>query len=240
MQASTLSTQSAPFELPPLEAEIRTQAQELAARFGTRHREVRLHPFEHGELHPELWREICDRGWPGLLVPSARGGAEGGLLAYVVMMEALAESNLILWMPVLTAAIAHAIAEVGPEHTCERWLGRIAAGQTFLALAVTEPQCGHNVFRSATTVRREGEHFVISGVKAVTSGIDLAERVLVFASARSSASARSGPSRRSSIRSHPCTRVSKPHGCSSTGPPSASTTAPRRWLWPGRRTWQSC
>jgi alkylation response protein AidB-like acyl-CoA dehydrogenase len=180
MQASTLSTPSAPFELPPLEAEIRTQAQELAARFGERHRAVRLHPFEHGELHPELWQEICDRGWPGLLVPCERDGAQGGLLAYVVMMEALAESNLILWMPVLTAAIAHAISAVGQEQLCERWLARIAAGQTFLALAVTEPDCGHNVFRSTTTVRREDERFVISGVKAVTSGIDLAERVLVF------------------------------------------------------------
>ncbi len=180
MHASTLSTQSAPFDLPPLQAEVRAQAEELAARFAERHREVRLHPFEHGELHPELWQQICDRGWPGLLVPSAHGGAEGGLLSYVVMMEALAESNLILWMPVLTAAIGHAVAGVGPGHACERWLERIAGGQTFLALAVTEPQCGHNVFRSRTTVRRDGEHFVISGVKAVTSGIDLAERVLVF------------------------------------------------------------
>jgi alkylation response protein AidB-like acyl-CoA dehydrogenase len=180
MHATTLSTQPAPFELPPLAAEIRTQAQELAARFSERHREVRMHPFAHGELHPELWNEICDRGWPGLLVPSEHGGAERGLLAYVVMMEALAESNLILWMPVLTAAIGHAIAEVGTEHTRERWLERIARGKSLLALAVTEPHCGHNVFRSTATVRREGGHFVISGIKAVTSGIDLAERVLVF------------------------------------------------------------
>lgn len=49
-----------------------------------------------------------------------------------------------------------------------------------LGLAVTEPQCGHNVFRSKTTVRREGNYFVINGVKAVTSGIDMVERVLVF------------------------------------------------------------
>jgi acyl-CoA dehydrogenase len=180
MQASAPPTQSAPFDLPPAEAEIRVHAQELAARFAERHREVRLHPFEHGELHPELWNEICDRGWPGLLVPSTHGGADGGLLAYVVLMEALAEANLILWMPVLTAAIGHAIAEVGSEHPRERWLGRIAAGQAFLALAVTEPHCGHNVFRSKTTVRREDGHFVINGIKAVTSGTDLAERVLVF------------------------------------------------------------
>ncbi len=174
------STDISPFALPAPQTDVQAQARELASRFAGRHREVRLHPFEPRELHPELWREISERGWPGLLVPASHGGSEGGLLAYLVVMEALAESNLILWMPVLSAAIGYAIAEVGPDSARERWLSRVASGETFLALAVTEPNCGHNVFRAQTTVRREGDRFVINGLKAVTSGIDLAERVLVF------------------------------------------------------------
>src|SRR5258708_26536686 len=83
-------------------------------------------------------------------------------------------------MPVLGASIGHAIAQVGRDRARERWLPSIAAGETFLALAVTEPQCGHNVFRSKTTVHRDGDRFLVNGLKAVTSGIDLAERVLVF------------------------------------------------------------
>ena len=177
---STVSADRAPFTLPPALAEVQAQAQELAGRFAERHREVRLNPFEHGELHPELWREISVRGWPGLLVPSAHGGSEGGLLAYLLVMEELAAQNLILWVPVLSAAIGHAIAEVGPEVARERWLPVVASGETFLALAVTEPECGHNVFRTQTTVRRDGDRFIVNGLKAVTSGIDLAERVLVF------------------------------------------------------------
>lgn len=180
MQAGAPSVEPQAFDLPSYHAEVRSQANELAASFAARHREVRQHPFDHGELQPELWHEICDRGWAGLLVPAEHGGHEGGLLAYVLVMEALAASNLILWMPVLTCAIGHAIAQVGPAYTCRRWLTRIASGETFLALAVTEPHCGHNVFRTETTVRREGERFVVDGLKAVTSGIDLAERILVF------------------------------------------------------------
>jgi acyl-CoA dehydrogenase len=177
---STVSTDLPPFTLPLLHTQVQAQAEELAARYAERHREVRLHPFEHGELHPELWREISAHGWPGLLAPTAHGRSEGGLLAFLVVMEALAARNLILWMPVLTTAIGHAIAEVGPDAVREYWLPRIASGETFLALAVTEPACGHNVFRTQTTIRREGERFLINGLKAVTSGIDLAERVLVF------------------------------------------------------------
>ena len=178
--ANTVSTDVPPFTLPAVHAEVQAHAQELASRFAQRHREIRLYPFEHGELYPELWREISERGWPGLLVPAAHGGSEGGLLTYLVVMEALAASNLILWMPVLSAAIGHAIAEVGPDPARERWLAPIASGEAFLALAVTEPECGHNVFRTQTTVRRDGDRYLINGLKAVTSGIDLAERVLVF------------------------------------------------------------
>jgi alkylation response protein AidB-like acyl-CoA dehydrogenase len=180
MSTSSNSSQVGPFSLPAFHADVRAQAEAVAERFADSHREVRLHPFEHGELYPELWREINDHGWSGLLFASEHGGSEGGLLAYVVVMEALAARNLILWMPVLGASIGHAIAEVGPNRVRERWLGPLASGDLFLALAVTEPDCGHNVFRSKTTVRRDGERFIVNGLKAVTSGIDLAERVLVF------------------------------------------------------------
>lgn len=180
MSTSSISTQSEPFSLPAFHADVQAQAEELAARFADSHREIRLHPFDHGELYPELWSEISDRGWPGLLFGGEHGGSEGGLLAFVLVMEALAARNIILWMPVLGASIGHAIAQVGPDGARERWLAPVAAGHAFLALAVTEPDCGHNVFRSKTTVRRVDDHFVVNGLKAVTSGIDLAERVMVF------------------------------------------------------------
>jgi len=169
-----------PFTLPPLQSDIRERAVELAARFAPRCREIRLHCLEHDELHPELWEAFCAQGWPGLLVPVEHGGTEGGLLALVVVLEALAAANIVLWMPVLSTAIAHAIAQVGPDATRARWLDRVAAGQCHLALAVTEPDVGHNVFRSQTTVRGDGERFLLNGIKGVTSGIELAERILVL------------------------------------------------------------
>ncbi|MES1944760.1 acyl-CoA dehydrogenase [Salinisphaera sp. PC39] len=180
MAHAATSTAPGSYMLPPRQAEIRGQAETLAAHFAERQREIRRHPFEHGELHPELWAEIRERGWPGLLVPPDQGGCDGGLWGMALVLETLAASNLVLWMPVLTAAIGHAIAQVGPDTARERWLERIAAGETLLALAATEPECGHNLFRVQTTVRPAGDGFVVDGVKAVTSGIDLAERVLVF------------------------------------------------------------
>jgi hypothetical protein len=50
----------------------------------------------------------------------------------------------------LSAAIGHATAEVGLDGARERWLPGVASGETFLAHAVTEPECGHNMFRTQT------------------------------------------------------------------------------------------
>ena len=180
MSPEATAVKGDPFALPPLQSEIRDHARELAARFAPRCREIRRHGLEREELHPELWQAFSEQGWPGLLIPVEHGGTEGGLLALAAVLEALAAANVVLWMPVLSAAIAHAIAQVGPDAARERWLRRVASGESQLALAVTEPDVGHNVFRSQTTVVRDGDRFLVNGVKGVTSGIEIAERILVL------------------------------------------------------------
>lgn len=169
-----------PFTLPREHLQVQAEARELAERFAERHREVRLSGVEKGELHPELWSEMCARGWPGLLISPEHGGTGGGLLAYTLVLEELAATNLVLWPPVLDSAIAHSIVQVGPDAARAEWLERVASGECHFGLAVTEPDCGHNVFRSTVTVERDGDGYRINGVKAVTSATDMVDRVLVF------------------------------------------------------------
>jgi alkylation response protein AidB-like acyl-CoA dehydrogenase len=178
--STTTADATQPFTLPPQHLQVRAEAQELAERFAARHREVRLSGVEKGELHPELWSEISARGWPGLLIPVEHGGTGGGLLAYTVVLEELAAANLLLWPPVLDSAIAHSILQVGPDAALEDWLEPVASGECHFGLAVTEPECGHNVFRSAVTIERDGDGYRVNGIKAITSATDMVDRVLVF------------------------------------------------------------
>jgi alkylation response protein AidB-like acyl-CoA dehydrogenase len=91
-----------PFALPALSGEIREQAQELASRFAERAREIRAYGLDHDEIYPQLWQEFNGHGWPGLVIPPEHGGSDGGLLGACVVLETLAASNLVLWMPVLS------------------------------------------------------------------------------------------------------------------------------------------
>ncbi|MFC8527294.1 acyl-CoA dehydrogenase family protein [Nocardia sp. NPDC057227] len=174
---SLTSTAPSCLDLPAAHRAIREEARSRAAEFAPRAREIRDHLLEHRAMHPQLWQVFREQGWcartPG---PAERGG----LLATAIVLEAFAEQGIVLWMPVLTAAIAHAIALVGPDSARETWLPLVADGRVHLAMAATEPETGHNVFASRTEIRRTDEGFVVRGSKRVTSGLDVAERVLVL------------------------------------------------------------
>lgn len=192
MTSSTVTVDAGPFGLPSAHAQLQAYAREVAARFAPRSREIRQHFLDHGELHPDLWSIFRERGWPGLVLPAEYGGAEGGLLGMTLVLEAFARENVLLWMPVLSAAIAYAINQAGPEPARRAWLRRVARGDALLAMATTEAQSGHNVFRSETEIRRDGSHFVVRGFKSITSGLDAADRVLVFGRATTAEEQRGG------------------------------------------------
>ena len=192
MTSSTVTIDAGPFGLPTAHAKLQADAREIAARFAPRAREVRQHFLDHGELQPDLWSIFSQRGWPGLVLPAECGGAEGGLLGMTLVLEAFAEQNVLLWMPVLSAAIAYAINQAGPEPARRTWLRRVARGDALLAMATTEAHSGHNVFRSATEIRRDGSDFVVRGFKSITSGLDGADRVLVFGRAPKTEEQRGG------------------------------------------------
>jgi alkylation response protein AidB-like acyl-CoA dehydrogenase len=55
----------------------------------------------------------------------------------------------------------------------ERWLGGLASGELFTALAMTEPGIGSDLAAMSTSARREGDHYVVNGSKTfITNGIN--------------------------------------------------------------------
>ncbi|MBF6257647.1 acyl-CoA/acyl-ACP dehydrogenase [Nocardia farcinica] len=169
-----------PFEPTAEHRTLREQARQVAAEFAPRAVAVRRHTLEHGEMHPELWRAFRANGLAGAALSPEVGGRGAGVLGAALVLEAFAEHGIVLWMPALTTAIACAMERLGPAPARDAWLPRIAAGTAQLAMAATEPESGHNLFRVRTEIRVDSDGFVVSGRKRVSSGVDLAERVLVF------------------------------------------------------------
>lgn len=124
------------------------------------------------ERSEELWTEMSDMGWAGIVIPEVHGGLEFGYLGAGLLVEecgrTLASSPL-----VSTALVcASLISSQGSEQQKTTLLPAIAGGERRLALA----WCEKGKYDPADTellATADGDSFVLQGVKVhVTDGDD--------------------------------------------------------------------
>ena len=75
----------------------------------------------------------------------------------------------------------HAISQAAPEHVRDFWLTRAAEGRAIAAFALTEPDAGSDVAAVKTSATRDGDAWVINGVKRFISNAGIADFYTVFA-----------------------------------------------------------
>jgi len=135
-----------------------------------------------GEKTTELWSEAGKLGYLGVAVPEEFGGGGGGIGDLAAVCEELAAAGSPLLMMVVSPAIcATIIARFGTSEQKQRWLPGFADGSTKMAFAITEPDAGSNSHKLSTSIRREGDEWVLNGRKTFISGVDEADAVLVVA-----------------------------------------------------------
>ncbi|MGH7135296.1 MAG: acyl-CoA dehydrogenase family protein [Pirellulales bacterium] len=73
------------------------------------------------------------------------------------------------------------ILRYGNHEQKSRYLPRAARGECILAFGLTEPDAGSNPLEMTSTYRREGDRFLLNGVKYLISNGAIAHAVIVFA-----------------------------------------------------------
>ncbi len=100
-------------------------------------------------------------------------------LAAAVTIEELSWGDAGLYLSIPNAALGGAaVAAAGTPEQKKRFLARFGEGEPkWGAMAITEPGCGSDSAAITTTVRRDGDQWVINGTKIfVTSGLMAAEK----------------------------------------------------------------
>jgi alkylation response protein AidB-like acyl-CoA dehydrogenase len=103
----------------------RTARELLAERFKLEHvREL----AEAERYDDEVWRELCELGWPGIFVAEEHGGQGLGTVELVILMEELGYA--LAPLPFLSNAAAGLVLDAGgSDEQKERWLPGIASGE---------------------------------------------------------------------------------------------------------------
>ncbi|MBW3561999.1 MAG: acyl-CoA dehydrogenase family protein [Actinobacteria bacterium] len=142
---------------------------------------------EDRDIPDRIIQGLAELGTFGLSVPTEYGGmAEGGedeLINMVLVTEELSRGSLGVAGSLITRPeiITAAILNGGTEEQKQRWLPEIASGEKMCAVAVTEPDYGSDVAMLKTTATRDGDQWVINGVKTWCTFAGKAEYLLLLA-----------------------------------------------------------
>ncbi|MEY2474139.1 MAG: (2S)-methylsuccinyl-CoA dehydrogenase [Actinomycetota bacterium] len=125
----------------------------------------------NSDIPEDIISGIAELGAFGLSVPEEYGGWATGdaneYMSMVVATEELSRGSLGAGGSLITRPeiLARALVAGGTEEQKHEWLPKLATGEIMAAVAVTEPDFGSDSGGVKTTATRDGDDYVINGVK---------------------------------------------------------------------------
>jgi alkylation response protein AidB-like acyl-CoA dehydrogenase len=129
----------------------------------------------------ELWKQMAELGWVGILIPEAYGGAGMGLADLAVVLEALGRT--LAPEPFLSTVLlgGQLLTQAGSEEQSKAWLPGIATGDRILAVAYQEARSRYDLNRVATKAEQQSGNWVLSGEKIQVFDGHTADALIVSA-----------------------------------------------------------
>ncbi|HEX7683813.1 MAG TPA: acyl-CoA dehydrogenase family protein [Trinickia sp.] len=121
----------------------------------------------------DVHRRLAELGAYGVLVPTEYDGAGLDALALAVVLEEIAagDGGTSTAVSVNNCPVCSILLAYGDEQQKRDWLRPLARGDMLGAFCLTEPQAGSDASALRTSAVRDGDSYVIDGVKQfITSG----------------------------------------------------------------------
>jgi 3-oxocholest-4-en-26-oyl-CoA dehydrogenase beta subunit len=140
----------------------------------------RLKEVEAGDdqFDRELWAKLAEAGVLGIALPEDVGGGGYGFLEAGIVLEQVGRT--VALVPFLETVVLGAlpVAQFGSAELQKALLPGVVAGDTVLSAALVEPG-STDPLAPETTARRDGDDWVLDGVKTCVPAGMVADRVLV-------------------------------------------------------------
>jgi butyryl-CoA dehydrogenase len=167
---------------------ILTQEQEMIRDSMRAFAEERLAPYasewDRNHTFPlEALRELGELGALGMTVPEEWGGAGMDYMSLVLAIEEIAAgdgatSTIVSVQNSLACGIT---LKYGSDAQKEEWLKPLARGESLGCFCLTEPHVGSDASALRTSAVRDGDHWVLNGVKQFITTGKHADVAIVFA-----------------------------------------------------------
>ncbi len=167
---------------------IRSEQQTILDRVDTVAAQIaadRTGLMARSDFPANLWQVLGDSGLLGLTLPVDMGGLGGNYATLAAAARRLSEKGGVLgvtvsWLCHVMNARLH-LDRKGTAAQRERWLPRLAKGDSTICIAISEPGVGAHPKHLTTAARRDGDDYVIDGRKTYLTNGPLADLFIVLA-----------------------------------------------------------
>ena len=128
-----------------------------------------------------LWKQMGELGLNGLLIPESYGGGGLGVLEAAHVYEELGRAMAPVPHFVSCVMAAGVLMEAGSDVQKDEWLPKLADGSAILTPAWYEPDHGQGELGVQLEAKRDGDDYVLNGVKRSVPYASAADRLLVLA-----------------------------------------------------------
>lgn len=131
---------------------------------------------------PTFSRKMGERGWLGMTWPKQYGGHERPFShRFIVTEEMLAAGAPVAAHWIADRQTGSQILRFGTEEQKRTLLPRMAAGECFAAIGMSEPQAGSDLAAIKTAAKRTDKGWVLSGRKIWSTGAHFSHYMIVLA-----------------------------------------------------------
>lgn len=141
---------------------------ESARDFAEAHIRPYVMEWDESQHFPvELFHQMGQHGFLGVLVPEHYHGSGNGYQEYITVIEEIGKvcGSIGLSVAAHNSLCTNHILLFGNDEQKEKYLPRLAGGEWIGAWGLTEPNTGSDAARMKTVAEKDGDYYVINGAK---------------------------------------------------------------------------
>lgn len=150
--------------------------------------------IEESELgySPEIWKEMAELGWIGLVFPEKYGGGGMKFLDLAMLLEEMGRACLPgpYFSTVVLGGLP--ILDAGSEEQKREYLPKIASGEAIFTLALTESSARYDAAAIKFSATADKDTYILNGTKLFVPDANVADYMLVVARTSSGAEPEDG------------------------------------------------
>ncbi|GMU85882.1 MAG: acyl-CoA dehydrogenase [Ignavibacteriales bacterium] len=127
----------------------------------------------NAEFPYEIIKKLGEQGFLGMMVSPEYGGPGFDTISYVLAMTEISkvDASVGVVMSVNNSLVCWGLEKYASEYLKRNYLTKLATGEKLGAFALSEPEAGSDATNQHTVAEKDGDHYIINGIKNwITNG----------------------------------------------------------------------